>query len=62
MPLLNGHHGKRHHLITSMRTKEFLKLFYPSLVPDHTHFPSPSLPVDDYLLTRGEGEVPYVCY
>ena len=35
MPLLNGHHGKRHHLITSMRTKEFLKLFYPSLVPDH---------------------------
>ena len=36
MPLMSGHHGKRHHLITSMRTKEFLKLFYPSLVQDHT--------------------------
>ena len=36
MPLTNGHHGKRHHLITTMRTKELLKLFYPSLVQDHT--------------------------
>ena len=27
MPLLNGHHGKRHHLITAMRTKEFIKTF-----------------------------------
>ena len=36
MPFLNGHHGKRQHLITSMRTKEYLKSFYPSLVPDHT--------------------------
>ena len=36
MPLLNGHHGNRHHMLTAMRTKEFLKLFYPSLVRDHT--------------------------
>ena len=36
MPLLHGHHGQRHHLISSMRTKEFLKLYYPYLIHDHT--------------------------
>ena len=36
MPLLHGHHVQRHHLISSMRTKEFLKLYYPYLVHDHT--------------------------
>ena len=35
MPLMICHYGKRNHLITSMRTMEFLKLFYPSLVQDH---------------------------
>ena len=36
MPLLEGHHGERHHLTTAMRTKEFLKFYYPSFVHDHT--------------------------
>ena len=47
MPLLDGHHGQRHHLVTSMRTKEFLKLYYPYLVHDHQLlFNSKGLDVD----------------
>ena len=47
MPLLGGHHGQRHHLVTSMRTKEFLKLYYPYLVHDHQLlFNSKGLDVD----------------
>ena len=47
MPLLDGHHGKRHHLVTSMRTKEFLKNYYPYLVYDHQLlFNSEDLDVD----------------
>ncbi len=36
MPSLEGHHGRRHHLITAMRTREFLKVHYPHFVGDHT--------------------------
>ena len=36
MPIMNGNHDKRHHLITSMRTKGILKLFNSTLVQDHT--------------------------
>ena len=36
MPLLAGHHGERHHFTTAMRTKEYLKFYYPSFVHDHT--------------------------
>ena len=47
MPLLDGHRGQRHHLVTSMRTKEFLKLYYSYLVHDHQLlFNSKDLDVD----------------
>ena len=36
MPLLDGHHGRRHHLVTAMRTREFLKLYYSHFLHAHT--------------------------
>ena len=36
MPLLNGHHGRRHHLIAAMRTREFLKSYHSHFIRDHT--------------------------
>ena len=36
MPVLEGHHGHRHHLVTAMRTREFLKTHYSHLIDAHT--------------------------
>ena len=36
MPLLDGHHGRRHHLVTARRTREFLKTFYSPLIHAHS--------------------------
>ena len=36
MPLLEGHHGRRHHLVTAMRTREFLKSHHSHFIYDHT--------------------------
>ena len=36
MPLLEGHHGRRHHLVTAMRAREFLKLSYSQFLHAHT--------------------------
>ena len=36
MPLLEGHHGRRHHLVTAMRAREFLKLSYSRFLHAHT--------------------------
>ena len=35
MPLLHGYHGRRHHLVISMRTKYFLNLYFSHLIHDH---------------------------
>ena len=36
MPHLNGHHGYRHHLVTAMRAREFLKPTYSRFLHAHT--------------------------
>ena len=36
MPVLEGHQGHRHHLVTAMRTREFLKTYYPHFIEAHT--------------------------
>ena len=35
VPHLDGHHGRRHQLLTAMRGREFLKLYYPHFLHDH---------------------------
>ena len=35
MPLLEGNHGRRHHLVTAMRGREFLKLYYSHFLHNH---------------------------
>ena len=36
MPLLQGHHGRRHHLVTAMRARKFPKLSYSQFLHAHT--------------------------
>ena len=48
MPSLEeGHHGARHHILTAMRTREFLKPYYSHFIRDHSiAFNSSDLDID----------------